>query len=106
TMLHFINYCNNWRSTEFEDSPGNLQKQMEPTIQNINLMVKLGANVNAVTAKGMTPLHYAALTDNAAYAECLLKNGANKKITNKNNETPIDLARKYGSKKTIELLKK
>jgi ankyrin repeat protein len=55
-------------------------------------LIRRGAEVNAVDAKGNTPLHAAVRTRKMEYALALLKMGANACVVNQKGERPEDLA--------------
>jgi ankyrin repeat protein len=55
-------------------------------------LIRKGAELNAIDAKGNTPLHAAVRTRKTQYALALLKKGANACVINKKGERPEDLA--------------
>ncbi len=71
----------------------------------ITLLIKKGADVNAVTKDlGWTPLHWAAMTDNTQACKVLLNEGANPSIITKEGMTALDIAYYSNYKKIITLL--
>ncbi|XP_033222957.1 ankyrin-1-like [Belonocnema kinseyi] len=72
----------------------------------ISTLINLGANVNAQTPIGCTPLHYALASKHITLAEILIKSGADPHICNHNNESPIHLALRLGSLEGAELFLK
>jgi ankyrin repeat protein len=62
-------------------------------LEDIEVLVASGANVNAVGDIGNTPLHSAALLGEAAAAEKLLHLGADPSAKNDFGQTPADVAR-------------
>ena len=80
-------------------------------INQIDLLIKAGANVNFQRGK-FTPLHYAIFDEDINIIKMLLDKGANVNIKNSEGETPlkyalsisfhrddiIDLLKKYGAK--------
>ena len=59
-------------------------------------------HVHAVTtAEGNTSLHYAARAGHVECFACLLRHGASLEATNLHQQTPQDIARKYGKPKAI-----
>ncbi len=63
-------------------------------------LVKKGADINALTTNGHTPLH---LTKNFKIAQLLIKNGAKVDIKDKDGYTPLDYAQKAGDTSMIRL---
>ena len=67
-------------------------------VEQVRALLEHGADVNAAQADGMTALHWAAETSNAALAEMLLYAGANvSAVTRIGQYTPLHLAAKAGS---------
>ncbi|EAY21101.1 hypothetical protein TVAG_282710 [Trichomonas vaginalis G3] len=58
----------------------------------IELLLSNGADVNAKSHTGMTPLHIAAQGGKNELFEILVSNGADIHALNKDKKTPIDLA--------------
>lgn len=56
------------------------------------LIISLGADVNAKDPGGSTALHYAASNNNEGIIKLLLKSGANPDMSDKNNNTPFHVA--------------
>jgi ankyrin repeat protein len=56
-------------------------------------LVEKGADVNAVSDLGMTPMHYAVLRGSDRIIEYLAGNGARFDVKNKQGRTAADLAR-------------
>jgi ankyrin repeat protein len=57
----------------------------------IEALAKAGADPNAETEDGETPLHVAASKGDATAIEILLKAGANSKAKNEDGQAPADL---------------
>ena len=75
------------------------------------LLISEGADVNAITLEGSTPLHFAAWNGRKEIAEILIDNGANLNVIN--NElagtpfiTALDWAIQQGRTETADLLRK
>ena len=60
-----------------------------------DLLIKNGANLNAKTNKGHTPLHTAVLLSHFEPAEFLISNGANVNAIDYNDQTPLDFAKMW-----------
>ena len=69
----------------------------------VDLLLDLGANINARDNEGNNCLHYAVLSNNSSLVKKLLVRGADKNITNDKHQLPIDLAieNNYGKMKDI-----
>jgi ankyrin repeat protein len=72
----------------------------------VSMLIEKGANVNAKTSKGVTPLHSAAAHGGKALVKLLLDNGAEINAKTKTGETPADWAKKIGNTETLALLQK
>ena len=75
----------------------------------VNVLLELGADVDAQDSLGHTPEHYAAgafWQENLAHVERLVERSANLKEHSKSDELPLDLAKKKGYQETISLLQK
>lgn len=70
----------------------------------VTALLKLGVDVNAAQADGMTALHWAAYHDNVATALLLTKAGANVKAANRYGVTPLSLACTNGNADLVALL--
>jgi ankyrin repeat protein len=70
----------------------------------VEMLVKLGVNVNAVDNNGDYPLDLAAQKGDAAIAELLLSHGANINIRNKSGGFPIHSAALAGNTIVVRLL--
>lgn len=64
--------------------------------------IREGDDVNAKDKDGNTPLHWAAIRDNVEIIDVLVANGAKIAPTNFGNYTPLDLAVRVDSAKTVK----
>ena len=77
----------------------------EPSLKDIQTLIKNRANVNARDDRGFTPLHYAAFEGNVKVVRRLIESGAdNYATTTSENWTPIDLAESGGHTEVVRLL--
>jgi ankyrin repeat protein len=68
-------------------------------------LVAAGVDVNAMDARSVTPLYMAALHGNTAFAEILLRKGADPNVVNQEDGTfALDMAEQEGHKAMIDLL--
>lgn len=72
----------------------------------VELLIKLGEDVNAVNNKGKTVLHYASRNDQPEIVSLLLENGASVNVVDKLGRTPLYFAVSRDSEKPVELLVK
>ena len=70
----------------------------------LNYLLDCGADVNAQTRTGYTPLHFACLTNSIDKVETLLAKVNNLSLTTKEGFTPLHLACRYGSLELIQKL--
>lgn len=63
-------------------------------LHSVEILVSMGANVNAQSVNGYTPLHRAAQNGHKAVVEHLLIHKANANAKSVTNETPLSLAEK------------
>jgi ankyrin repeat protein len=60
-------------------------------------LVKRGADVNAISAKGVTALMIAAARDNSALIGVLMRAGARAEIKSEEGQTALDIANQNGN---------
>lgn len=70
----------------------------------VELLVEKKANVNATDNKGRTPLHITAENGYKTVAKSLVNLGADVRIQNIYNYTPLDIARSKSSSSTEEMI--
>ena len=70
----------------------------------VDLLLDLGANINAVDNEGNNCLHYAVEGNNINLLKKLLVRGADKTIRNKENQLPIDLAIRKNNHEIVDIL--
>jgi len=73
-------------------------------VDGVKEWLRRGANVNAVTEYGWTPLYEAAENGHKAVAELLIAKGANVNAARENGSTPLHAAAGEGYKDVAELL--
>ena len=71
------------------------QSDAEPSAELIGILLDAGADVNARTSQGNTPLHIAAYKGYAGTVRLLLARGAIRTARNAAGETPEALAQRY-----------
>jgi ankyrin repeat protein len=70
----------------------------------IEALAKAGYDVNAIGKGGFTPLHFAAIGDNAPAVRALIQLGANKNAKDAKGRTPLDLAQERRSRGAADAL--
>ena len=70
----------------------------------VDLLLDLGANINAIDVDGNNCLHYAVNSNNPSLLKKLLVRGAEKTIRNNSGKLPIDLAKDNNFGKIVDIL--
>mgnify|MGYP000235762533 FL=1 len=80
---------------------------MNENIDEVQLQLAAGADVNEENSIGYTPLHYAAGVGRIDIVELLIEHGANINATDSSNKgaTPLDYAHWKGQMEVVEVLK-
>ncbi len=82
---------------------GGIRPQWTPIVE---LLLKYGAELNAVDAHGMTPLHYAIRSHVDDTVRLLVERGADVNLKDGEGRSPLKLAKEWGaSAETVTLLK-
>jgi ankyrin repeat protein len=76
----------------------------ECDVELVRALLDAGADPNAKSASGGTPLHTTAFTGDRESAELLLRYGADRTIKNGQRKTPADVARERGNDEVARLL--
>lgn len=72
----------------------------------VKTLLKFGADVNAQSDAGFTPLILAACSGDARITQELLDSGADVRKTLRSGQTALDHAAEHGYKEIVELLKR
>ena len=75
-------------------------------IEDVKVMLKLGADANGKDIDQCTPLHLAAENGHSKIAELLLQNGAYVDAQDNFNDTPLHIAAEWGYPEVVEVLLK
>jgi ankyrin repeat protein len=70
----------------------------------VRMLIDAGADPNARSATGGTPLHTAAFTGDVTMVRLLLAAGASSAVEDERGRTPLDLARERGQSEAAALL--
>jgi hypothetical protein len=70
----------------------------------VEILLESGANANAPLMYGRTPLHYAAALGQEQTARLLLSHGANPLAADHVDQTPYDIARRFGTAEFAAML--
>jgi ankyrin repeat protein len=73
-------------------------------VDQVQLLISSGSDVNAKDELDQTPLHWAAITGQRNVAELLLTKGANVNAKNNDGQTPVDAAMARNLRNIVELL--
>jgi len=69
----------------------------------ITILLRYGADINRLTTDSKTPLHFACENSNNSVAALLLKFKASTSICDKNENTPLSIAKKMNNKELVRL---
>ena len=104
---HDVNGGNYWGSdidpNGWERSPLFIAS-LRGHLELVRYLLGEGADVNAVTKYGDTPLHAGVQTDSVDLVAILLEHGANPQIGNDEDETALDFARKLGKEEIVKIM--
>ena len=105
----FYKFFNNGYILNAHESNKNKMTPLHCSCKNKNvkimdLLIDLGADINAQDKKGQTPLYYAVINNDERMVKHLLLRGANKFIKDENNLRPYDLAFSLGDKNLVKIL--
>jgi uncharacterized protein len=73
-------------------------------IETVRMLLDKGADPNAKSQSGSTPLHTVAFTGDRASLDLLLNYGADAAITNNDGKTAAEVARERGNQEVVDLL--
>eukprot|EP00943_MAST-04B_sp_MAST-4B-sp1_P008961 g8961.t1 len=73
-------------------------------LKTVDMIIKLGGNVNAISSIQATPLIYATSTQNHEVMKLLLKHGADKNMKSITGKTAFDVAKEKGDKIAMKIL--
>uniref|UniRef100_A0A670ZDK1 Ankyrin 1 n=1 Tax=Pseudonaja textilis TaxID=8673 RepID=A0A670ZDK1_PSETE len=73
-------------------------------IRVMELLLKTGASIDAVTESGLTPLHVASFMGNLSIVKILLQRGASPNVSNVKVETPLHMAARAGHSEVAKYL--
>ncbi|KAL4640084.1 ankyrin repeat domain-containing protein 22 [Arapaima gigas] len=82
-----------------------LEKQRR-TVTLMRLILNSNVDIDAVDYEGNTALHYACQRKSDHLIRLLLEKNADMSIKNRDNETPLDIAKRLKFRKTVNILKK
>ena len=88
-----------------QDSPFHLAC-FRGDLNDVNIMISAGVDLNHQGDLGDTPLHYAVRMQRESVVEALLLGGALSDIKNDYEDTPMDIAKREGNQKIISLLER
>ncbi|KAI4832223.1 hypothetical protein KUCAC02_015197 [Chaenocephalus aceratus] len=106
TALHVAAHCGHYRVTKLL-----LDKKANPNIRALKnrvkvmeLLVKYGASIQAITESGLTPIHVAAFMGHLNIVLLLLQNGASPDVRNIRGETALHMAARAGQMEVVRCL--
>ena len=74
---------------------------IKSTIETAKKAINDGADVNAKTKKGYTPLYWSAYSGQKEIVQLLIAKGADVNAKNKYGDTPLDVAINFGNRKGV-----
>lgn len=74
------------------------------TVHTSSLLLSMGAEINAVNCRNVTPLHVAVMMGNLEVAEYLVQNGADTSIKSLTGDTPLDFTELFQEYEIREML--
>lgn len=81
-----------------------IQASQEPALDDVEALVRSGANINVQDSEGLTPLMWAGMRGNEVMIRLLLRSGANRNIRDKNKKTASDWAKESGHPELAKLI--
>lgn len=88
----------------FGDYPVNIAA-VQGRIEDIDVFLEAGANIDQAGEEGFTPLHWAALMGHLDVVKFLTAKGANRLLRNDEGKTPLDIAEILDEKAIVSVLK-
>jgi len=107
TPLYYAHYAHLAYRSKKRCAPEEVdESSCTATLEKLELLLKHGANVNAVISNGFTLLHFAALSSDMELMALLIKHEPNVNAVDSYGRTPLHLAAEKGDMELMELLLK